>query len=114
MARVEDDEDDDTTGDWATVARAEKKSGREIKLSDSASNMFREYTGLRDKIIDKFQLEELDVVLISLGPTPTVFTAELSCRGFTAIDVGHFGGNSRRIRVHVALSLYNSLDSFLG
>lgn len=87
-------------------------SGREIKLSDSASNMFREYTGLRDKIIDEIQLEELDVVLISLGPTVTVLAAKRSCRGFTAIDVGQFGGNLTKDEG--SLSLYNSINSFLG
>ena len=86
-------------------------SGREVILTNSSSNIFHEYTGLRDKIIDQLQSGGHDVVVLSLGPTATVLAAELSCRGYSAIDVGQFGGNfSKTEAVAVGLRLREEIS----
>jgi hypothetical protein len=64
-----------------------------VSLVDSHKNIFGDYVGLRDEIMDRLESGRFDVVVLSLGPTATVMAAELSCRGYWAIDVGQFGGN---------------------
>lgn len=67
--------------------------GSQISFVDSGSNVFKDYVSLRNGIVRKMQTGEFDVVVLSLGATATVLAAELSCRGYRAIDVGQFGGN---------------------
>ena len=64
-----------------------------VTLSNSSRNIFQEYAGLRDSILSRLSKGSFDVIVLSLGPTATVLAAELSCRGYQAIDVGQFGGN---------------------
>ena len=61
------------------------------------SGMFKHYVGLRNEVLSRLESGKFDVAVLSLGATATVLAAELSCRGFRAIDVGQFGGNFEKI-----------------
>ena len=64
-----------------------------VSLANTSSNVFDLYVYLRDEILTHIRRRSADIVVLSLGPSATVLAAELSCRGYQAIDVGQFGGN---------------------
>jgi len=55
-------------------------------------HMFDNYVPFRNHIIQEVTTHDIDVVVLSVGPTATILAAELTCRGIRAIDVGQFGG----------------------
>mmetsp|Transcript_2674 Transcript_2674/g.5767 ORF Transcript_2674/g.5767 Transcript_2674/m.5767 type:complete len:467 (-) Transcript_2674:84-1484(-) len=65
----------------------------EVSLVDSTSDIFPHYVGLRDTVLARLESGQFDLVVLSLGQTATVLAAEISCRGYQALDVGQFGGN---------------------
>ena len=68
-------------------------TGSEVLLSNTSRNIFADYRSLRDEVMMRLQGGAFDIVVISLGPTATILAAELSCRGYQAIDAGQFGGS---------------------
>ena len=64
-----------------------------VYLSQVSTDSFEEYVGIRNAVLQSLARDKYDVVVLSLGLTASILAAELSCRGFRAVDVGQFGGN---------------------
>lgn len=57
---------------------------------------FSKYDEILKQVVAEVKEKEIDLVVLSLGPTATILAADLSSIGIWALDLGHFGQSFAR------------------